>query len=65
MREQWTAGREALELATALLQRARLAHADQGIWEAADVQWWARRLRTSDEVARPSWLDDHGPVAGP
>lgn len=57
-------GAQALELATQLLQRARLADPDGGIWEAADVQWWWRRPRASDAVDQPFWLDDQGPVAG-
>jgi ribosomal protein S18 acetylase RimI-like enzyme len=52
-----------IELATRLLQRMRLADATSGVWEAADVQWWARKPRRSDELAVPFWLDDNGPVA--
>lgn len=51
-------------LATSLLQRARLADPLAGVWEAADVQWWWRRPRRSDEVEEVFWLDDDGPVAG-
>jgi predicted N-acetyltransferase YhbS len=40
-------GLESLSLATALLQRARLADPDAGIWEASDVQWWWRTPRPS------------------
>ncbi len=57
-------GLEALMLATALLQRARRADPQAGLWEAADVQWWWRRPRRSDEVEKLFWLDDEGPVAG-
>lgn len=57
-------GAEALELATRLLQRARLADPEGGIWEAADVQWWWRRPRASDTVDQSFWLDEEGPVAG-
>ena len=32
-------GLEYLTLATELLQRARLADAEAGLWEAADLQW--------------------------
>jgi ribosomal protein S18 acetylase RimI-like enzyme len=56
-------GTERLELATRLLQRVRLADATAGVWEAADVQWWSRTPRRSDDFAMPFWLDDHGPVA--
>lgn len=57
-------GLEALELSTRLLQRSRLADPNGGIWEAADVQWWWRRPSRSDDIAKPFWLDDDGPVAG-
>src|SRR5579862_6824357 len=57
-------GYEALMLATALLQRVRLADPCAGLWEAADVQWWWREPRRSDGVERLFWLDSEGPVAG-
>jgi GNAT superfamily N-acetyltransferase len=57
-------GPEYLALATELLQRARLADADAGIWEAADLQWWWRTPRQSDKIDQLFWLDDEGPVAG-
>ena len=57
-------GLEYLALATELLQRARLADADAGVWEAADLQWWWRTPRSSDAVDQVFWLDDEGPVAG-
>lgn len=63
-REVRVAGFEALLLATALLQRARQADAEAGVWEAADVQWWWQRPRPSDEVDKLFWIDDQGPVAG-
>jgi GNAT superfamily N-acetyltransferase len=49
-----------LELATALLQRARLAQPTGGIWEAADVQWWWRQERPTDQEGQLFWLDDRG-----
>lgn len=63
-RETRASGHEALRLATELLQRARLADPAFGLWEAADVQWWWRTPRPSDEVEKPFWFDDEGPVAG-
>jgi predicted N-acetyltransferase YhbS len=33
------------------------------MWEAADVQWWWRRPRKTDELMLPVWSDDVGPVA--
>ncbi len=53
-----------LALATGLLQRARLADADAGVWEAADLQWWWRTPRASDTIDQVFWIDDEGPVAG-
>jgi len=64
MREVRAAEREGLMLATELLQRARLADRQAGIWEAADVQWWWRKARLSDGVEQLFWIDRHGPVAG-
>ncbi|MFN2469498.1 MAG: GNAT family N-acetyltransferase [Gaiellaceae bacterium] len=57
-------GIEYLDLATELLQRARLADADAGLWEAADLQWWWRTPRRSDAIDQLFWSDDEGPVAG-
>jgi predicted N-acetyltransferase YhbS len=57
------AGEVALALASGLLQRARLADAEAGIWEAADVQWWWREPRPSDNVDQLFWVDSRGPVA--
>jgi GNAT superfamily N-acetyltransferase len=57
-------GLEYLALVTELLQRARLADAEAGLWEAADLQWWWRTPRRSDAVDQLFWIDDKGPVAG-
>jgi GNAT superfamily N-acetyltransferase len=57
-------GLEYLPLATELLQRARLADAEAGVWEAADLQWWWRTPRRSDAIDHIFWIDDEGPVAG-
>jgi GNAT superfamily N-acetyltransferase len=57
-------GLEAQRIATELLQRARQADPLAGLWEAADIQWWWRSPRPSDEVEQLFWLDDRGPVAG-
>jgi GNAT superfamily N-acetyltransferase len=53
-----------LALATELLRRARLADAEAGVWEAADLQWWWRTPRRSDTFDQLFWIDDAGPVAG-
>ena len=57
-------GLEYLTLVTELLQRARLADAEAGLWEAADLQWWWRTPRRSDAIDQLFWIDDEGPVAG-
>jgi predicted N-acetyltransferase YhbS len=57
-------GLEYLTLATELLQRARLADPEAGVWEAADLQWWWRTPRRSDAIDQLFWIDDEGPVAG-
>lgn len=57
-------GLPAVDLATKLLQRARLASDDAGLWEAADVQWWWRTARRSDVVEQLFWTDADGPVGG-
>ena len=64
VREVRAAGRDALLLATELLQRARLADPQGGVWEAADVQWWWREPRHSQAVEQLFWIDGQGPVAG-
>jgi ribosomal protein S18 acetylase RimI-like enzyme len=63
VQEMHARGLAAVQLATHLLQRARLADAEAGLWEAADVQWWWRTPRPSDEVDQLFWLDGDGPVA--
>ena len=63
IREWRASGLESLALATELLQRCRLADADAGLWEAADLQWWWRTPRRSDSTDQLFWLDDEGPVA--
>ena len=57
-------GLEYLTLVTQLLQRARLADAEAGLWEAADLHWWWRTPRPSDAIEQIFWIDDEGPVAG-
>jgi ribosomal protein S18 acetylase RimI-like enzyme len=62
--EAQASGLEYLALATELLQRARVADAEAGVWEAADLQWWWRTPRRSDAIDQVFWIDDEGPVAG-
>jgi ribosomal protein S18 acetylase RimI-like enzyme len=63
IREVRASGPEYLALATELLQRARLADEEAGVWEAADLQWWWRTPRRSDAVDQVFWVDEEGPVA--
>jgi predicted N-acetyltransferase YhbS len=63
VRRELLQGLERLNATTTLLQRARLADPLAGMWEAADVQWWWRRPRATDELALPVWFDEIGPVA--
>ena len=56
-------GLDRLNATTAVLQRARLASPLGDMWEAADVQWWWRRPRPTDDLALPVWSDEAGPVA--
>src|SRR2546421_2910891 len=64
IREVPAFGLEYLALVTELLRRARLADAEAGLWEAADLQWWWRTPRRSDTIDQLFWVDDVGPVAG-
>jgi predicted N-acetyltransferase YhbS len=63
VRRELLAGLERLNATTTVLQRARQADPLRGMWEAADVQWWWRRPRATDELALPVWFDETGPVA--
>ena len=63
VRRELMRGLPRLSATTAVLQRARLADPLGGMWEAADVQWWWRRARETDELALPVWFDEAGPVA--
>ena len=63
VQEVRASGLDYLELATDLLQRARLANPEAGLWEAADLQWWWRLPRRSDAIEQVFWLDEQGPVA--
>jgi GNAT superfamily N-acetyltransferase len=61
--EERASGLEYLALVTELLQRARRADSEAGLWEAADLQWWWRTPRSSDTIDQLFWIDDEGPVA--
>jgi len=63
VRHEVLSGVARLNATTAVLQRARLADPLDGMWEAADVQWWWGRPRDTDELLLPVWFDEVGPVA--
>ena len=63
VRRQMLRGLDRLNATTAVLQRARRAAPFGDMWEAADVQWWWRRPRPTDDLALPVWSDEAGPVA--
>ncbi len=57
-------GLDYLAMITRLTQRCRAAHPTEGLYEAADFQWWWRKERRSDTIPQLFWLDDAGdPVA--
>lgn len=59
--EQSRVGVDALATVTTLLQRARSAHRTDGLYEAADVQWWwAQGPRLIDSSPQLFWFDDIG-----
>jgi GNAT superfamily N-acetyltransferase len=60
MREQHRVGLHYLEAATALLQRVRSAHLTAGLYEAADLQWWWRTPRSTDNLPQLFWFDHLG-----
>ncbi len=62
VRRELLRGLGRLNATTTVLQRARLADPLGGMWEAADVQWWWRRPRATDELVLPVWFDEVGPV---
>ena len=51
-----------LELVTELLQRQRLAGPVDGLWEAADLQWWFTRDPHPTDDDAVFWLDGGDPV---
>lgn len=60
MREQHRVGVHYLEAATALLRRVRSIHPTTGLYEAADLQWWWRIPRSTDNLRQLFWFDDLG-----
>jgi GNAT superfamily N-acetyltransferase len=60
VREERRVGLEYLEAVTALLRRARHADPTKGSYEAADLQWWWRVPRSTDELGQLFWFDQLG-----
>ena len=62
--ERHATGGEYLDLVTSLLQRIRLGSAEDGVWEAADMQWSWRRDQHTDPNGASFWINDaNDPVA--
>ena len=57
-------GGDYLQLVTRLLQDARLAEPNGGMWEAADLNWWWRADQHDDPDAQSIWFDGATPVVG-
>jgi RimJ/RimL family protein N-acetyltransferase len=60
LREEHRIGLDAVEAATALLRRVRSAHPTKGLFEAADLQWWWRTPRSTDDLGQLFWFDRLG-----
>ncbi|HEY6634973.1 MAG TPA: hypothetical protein VI141_05095, partial [Acidimicrobiia bacterium] len=60
MPEEHRAGRDYLTAVTTLLQRVRGAHPTRGLYEAADLQWWWRNPRSTDQLPQLFWFDELG-----
>jgi ribosomal protein S18 acetylase RimI-like enzyme len=64
MREQHVSGLDYLGTVTSLLQRIRNAHPTAGLYQAAEVQWWWRSPRPTDDLPQLFWFDgDEQPAA--
>ena len=60
MREQGLVGLDSLHAVTALLQRIRNAQPTAGLYQAAELQWWRRDPRSTDELPQLFWFDGQG-----
>ncbi len=64
MREEQRSGLAYVEAVTTLLQRTRNAHPTKGLYEAAELQFWWMRPRSTDDFPQLFWFDDDDlPVA--
>ncbi len=61
---KYVSDREAVDVLSSLCQRIRLADPQRRAWEAADVQWWWRRARPSDELGQLVMADAGGESLG-
>jgi RimJ/RimL family protein N-acetyltransferase len=59
LRERTLSGIDYLNGVTALLQRIRNAHPTAGLYQAAELQWWWREPRATDQLPQLFWFDDH------
>ena len=57
LREERRTGIDHLRVVTELLQRVRNAHPTDGLFEAADLQWWWRMPRSTDVLEQLVWFD--------
>jgi GNAT superfamily N-acetyltransferase len=62
LRVRHPVGQDYLRLASRLLQDARRAEPDGGVWEAADLQWWWRVDQHPDPDAQSIWSAGDTPV---
>ena len=62
LREFRPTGHAWLEIASRLLQSARLAEPSGGLWEAADLQWWWRLDQHPDPDGQSIWAEGSKPV---
>ncbi|MBV9790946.1 MAG: hypothetical protein JOZ51_22315, partial [Chloroflexi bacterium] len=60
MQEQHRVGAHYLEDVTVLLRQVRSAHPTAGLYEAADLQWWWRKPRSTDNIPQLFWFDHLG-----
>jgi GNAT superfamily N-acetyltransferase len=63
LREERPVALDYLDQVTRLLQDARLADPEGGLWEAADLQWWWRIDQHADPEGQWFWVDDGVPRA--
>ncbi len=63
MQEQLRVGLDYLESITTLMQRVRVAHPTKGLYQAAEIQFWWSRPRSTDSFEQLFWFDDEGPAA--